>query len=492
MGRFRHRENRHERASTRRLRTAVTDLRDSIADLRALLSNVSSGCVTLDAKGRIGPERTAWFDEWFGAPGTGATLWGHLAPLAPEFATATELAWQEVQDGYLPAALTLAQLPTELMIDECVFRFLYRAIGTADPPDRVLVVVDDVSAECARKRADRDAAELTHFVETLLENRATASQFVRATTQLLDGLDHHIASPPPSLARDLHTLKGNAGCYGLESIAAAAHVLESAFETRGRLPGDEVARLADRWRQISQAVAPLLATAEGLVVDEEGRAELSEAIHRHDPTRALLGHVRALTLEPVERRLKGLAEQATAVASRLGKDVEVQIEGNGVRLDPTRWAALFPPLVHAVRNAVDHGIEPPEQRVAAGKPARGTLLLRARAHGRDLFVEILDDGRGVDVNRLIEKARAKSLAVPDDPLELVFVAGLSTAARVTDVSGRGVGMDAVADTARALGGMARFRSVPGVGSTLSLTFIDALSDDEAIAGALLALKAGAA
>ncbi|MBK7395707.1 MAG: Hpt domain-containing protein [Myxococcales bacterium] len=465
------------RASGRRLRTTVLQL-------RALLSNVSSGCATVDPDGVLGPERTAWFDQWFGEPRPGATLFAHLAPLAPEFAARTQQAWAEVREGALPPEVTLGQLPSELAIEECVFRFTYRNVDDHDPPQCVLVVVDDVSAEVAQRRVDQEARELTGLCQMLIGNRTGLEAFVRETTEFLTILDHSVAALPAGLARDLHTLKGNAACFGLRSISEKVHELESELESGGHLRGEVVGQVAERWRRIVDALGPILSRNDVFEVDVGQHAALLDAIQRRDPTRHLLDRVRALTLEPIERRLTASAEQARALASRLGKKVDVVVQPHGVRLDPTRWAPLFPPLVHAIRNAIDHGIETVDERARAGKPALGCLSLRAAASGADLLIEVADDGRGIDVARLVEKARLRGMPIPEDPLELVFASGLSTATAVTEISGRGVGMEAVAEAARTLGGTARIRSVLGVGTTLLLSFPGALTDDEIVGSAL--------
>ncbi len=468
-------------ASERRLRTTVHQL-------RALLSNVSSGCATVDLHGVLGPERTAWFDQWFGEPRNNTTLFAHLAPLAPEFAARTEAAWAEVREAALPPQVTLGQLPSELAIEDCVFRFTYRSVDDHDPPQCVLVVVDDVSAEVAQRRADQEARELTGLCQMLVGNRAGLETFVRETTRFLTLLDHSVATLPEGLARDLHTLKGNAACFGLRSISEKVHELESELASTRRISGELVGQVAERWRRIVDALGPILSRHDILEVDASQHAALLDAIQRRDPTRILLDRVRALTLEPIERRLNASAEQARALASRLGKKVDVVVQPHGVRLDPTRWAPLFPPLVHAIRNAIDHGIETAEERARAGKPAGGRLSLRAAVSGCDLLIEVEDDGRGIDVARLVEKAQQRGVPIPPDPLDLVFASGLSTAAAVTEVSGRGVGMEAVAEAARELGGTARMRSVLGIGTTLLLSFPRALTDDEIVGSALGAVE----
>ncbi|MEI9922525.1 MAG: chemotaxis protein CheW [Bradyrhizobium sp.] len=137
---------------------------------------------------------------------------------------------------------------------------------------------------------------------------------------------------------------------------------------------------------------------------------------------------------------------------------------------------MFEPLLHVLRNAVDHGIEDPERRAAAGKPAMGTVLLRGRRDAENVRIEVEDDGAGIDVNRVRAVARARGVASEEAlaamtdgaAIDLIFAAGFSTAATVTDLSGRGVGMDSVRTTVERMGGTVTLQSRPGAGTVVSL------------------------
>jgi two-component system, chemotaxis family, sensor kinase CheA len=171
-----------------------------------------------------------------------------------------------------------------------------------------------------------------------------------------------------------------------------------------------------------------------------------------------------------------------------GKEVEVAMEGRDTELDKTIIEAIKDPLTHLVRNAVDHGVEHPDVREAAGKPRAGTLLLRAFHEGGHVNIEISDDGAGIDAERLRAKALERGVITPDEAarmgereaLQLVFAAGFSTAAEVTNVSGRGVGMDVVRTNIERIGGTVDIATEAGVGTTfrvkipLTLAIIPAL------------------
>jgi chemotaxis protein histidine kinase CheA len=164
------------------------------------------------------------------------------------------------------------------------------------------------------------------------------------------------------------------------------------------------------------------------------------------------------------------------LATAFGKQIRLEMEGKETELDKTLIEAIKDPLTHLVRNAVDHGVESPDKRVAAGKPAEGLLFLRAFHEGGQVNIEISDDGAGIHLERVKQKALAKNLISSDQAARmndrelanLIFLPGLSTAEKVTNVSGRGVGMDVVKTNIEKIGGTVDIQSRPGQGTTLKI------------------------
>jgi two-component system, chemotaxis family, sensor kinase CheA len=183
--------------------------------------------------------------------------------------------------------------------------------------------------------------------------------------------------------------------------------------------------------------------------------------------------VRMIPVESVFLRFPRLVRDLSA---KLGKQVELVLTGKETELDRTVIEALGDPIVHLVRNSLDHGLESPEQRVAAGKPAVGTLEISARHAGGNVVITVRDDGRGIDPQRVAAKAVERGLLPPgseasvdmEQAIELLFSAGFSTAEQTSDISGRGVGMDAVRTTIRELGGEVELASEQGAGSTVAI------------------------
>lgn len=179
--------------------------------------------------------------------------------------------------------------------------------------------------------------------------------------------------------------------------------------------------------------------------------------------------VRRLRMVPFREATVHLDRAARDVAQATGKDVTLTIRGGEIEVDRVVLEALRDPLLHLVRNAVDHGMEPPAEREAAGKPGRGTITVTASLRGAEVLVEVADDGRGIDPGAIRTKLRERGAPVPADErdvLRTIFAPGFSTASVVTDLSGRGVGLDAVKTSVEALRGAVDVRS--GDGTTFSL------------------------
>jgi len=173
-------------------------------------------------------------------------------------------------------------------------------------------------------------------------------------------------------------------------------------------------------------------------------------------------------------------------AAKLGKQIDLQTHGSATELDKSLIERIIDPLTHLVRNSLDHGIETPDLRVAAGKPPVGILRLSAQHSGGNIVIEVSDDGKGLDRERLLKKAVEKGLPVSDNPSDeevwqLIFAPGFSTADIVTDISGRGVGMDVVRRNIQAMGGHVQLYSRAGKGTTtrivlpLTLAILDGMS-----------------
>ncbi|HEX2892596.1 MAG TPA: chemotaxis protein CheA, partial [Marmoricola sp.] len=204
-------------------------------------------------------------------------------------------------------------------------------------------------------------------------------------------------------------------------------------------------------------------------------AELLRTTHRLNLIAGELQEgVMKTRMQPIDTVWSKLPRVVRDLSVQLGKQGRVQREGRDTELDKTILESVKDPLTHLVRNAVDHGIESPEVRLAAGKPAEGTLTLRSFHEGGQVNIEICDDGAGIDPQRLRDRAVERGILTPDaaarmgdrEALGLIFAPGFSTAEKVTNVSGRGVGMDVVKTNIEKIGGLVDVHSELGLGSTI--------------------------
>jgi len=269
-------------------------------------------------------------------------------------------------------------------------------------------------------------------------------------------------------------------------VEFAAEQTESAPQPNEKVPAamrvdpariDRLVAIAGELVTAKNGLLPLAASARQLTGDE-GLSRRILASHKDierlvSELYSAVTRARLVSLDQIFRRFPRLVRET---AARLGKSVEFLVEGGELEADREIVENLFEPLLHLVRNALDHGIETEEQRLAAGKPAKGTVSLLARQRGDEVEVELRDDGRGLDPDRIKDAALGKGLISASqaetlseaDTLQLVFAAGFSTAATVSDLSGRGVGLDAVRAAVQRLGGSLGLESGLNAGTSFKL------------------------
>ena len=237
-----------------------------------------------------------------------------------------------------------------------------------------------------------------------------------------------------------------------------------------RVPAERLDEMMDRVGELVIAQSRLTQLA-GTAADL-GLRSVSEEIER------LSGELRdtmmVLRMMPVASLFSRFRRLVHDLSRETGKEIELITEGESTEVDKTVIDRLADPLVHLVRNSIDHGLEQPDARLASGKPAKGRVALSAHQTGGEVIITIKDDGRGINRDRVRAKAEASGLIQPgatladQDLLQLIFQPGFSTAQQVTNLSGRGVGMDVVKKTVEALRGTIDITSRPGEGSEVSL------------------------
>ncbi|HSF12655.1 MAG TPA: chemotaxis protein CheA [Erythrobacter sp.] len=251
--------------------------------------------------------------------------------------------------------------------------------------------------------------------------------------------------------------------------AAAAAAAAAAANQSVRIDLKKLDKLIDGVGELVIAQAMLTQR-----LSNESLAHIEELALLDTLVRDIQDHAMAFRAQPISSVFGRVPRLLRELAVSTGKHVRLVVSGESTELDKTVIERLSEPMTHLIRNAVDHGIEPPEERRAAGKDPEGTLTLSAEQKAGRIVIRISDDGRGIDRERVLAKAIKNGLVSPDAELsddeihQLVFAPGFSTAAAVSNISGRGVGMDVVRQNVKDLGGRITIESTPGKGATFTL------------------------
>lgn len=383
---------------------------------------------------------------------------------------------EQIFDDLLPEELNCEQVPSRIVRGDRVLRIQARAVrDAAGQVAQVLFGVSDVTELEAAERANRE----NQIVLRALKDPEPFRRFVADLNMRFGSVRDAVqAADDPRARRELHTIKGNASCYGMVELASRAHeieeharielppVLDLEAELDSFLRGHlQVLGIDPRSteREVYRVSADELAELERLV----GGATDLEALRR--ALAARIDHIRWL---PVRRLLGPLDTQIASLAERRGKDVTLRVVGSDVTVLPSRVGPVLAVLPHMLRNALDHGIEP---RGARGdKPAQAAIELVFRDAGDAWQIAVRDDGRGIDVDQLKLRAVELGLVEPgatlshDELCALIFAPKLSTAAEVSEISGRGEGMAAVADAVAQCNGTISVRSGHNAGTTIRI------------------------
>jgi two-component system, chemotaxis family, sensor kinase CheA len=357
--------------------------------------------------------------------------------------------------GDLAVAVDASNVPALSVLDpdSCFLSWQLR-LETDATREVIDQIFDWAEGDCELKITDESAATATPAAG------APAAAPSVASTVATENRPAEAARPYLTAVATAEPAEGpKQGLGDGSSIRVSTEKVDELMNTVGELVITQsmLTQLGDR---IEGGIAEQLRA--GLAQLERNVRELQESVMR----------VRMLPISFVFSRFPRMVRD---LGQRLGKNVDLKVTGDQTELDKTVLEKIGDPLVHLVRNSVDHGIEMPNARVAAGKSATGTIFLEAYHKGGNITVEVGDDGGGLNKDRIIEKARSRGLiaaneVVTDEAIyELIFTAGFSTAEQTTDISGRGVGMDVVRRNIKDLGGTIEVRSETGQGSRFIIT-----------------------
>lgn len=267
-----------------------------------------------------------------------------------------------------------------------------------------------------------------------------------------------------------------------ESVKAGSRITSS--ENTVKVATDRLDTLINTVGEL--VIAQSMVSRDVLALGSGEQRVKRNAAHLSKIARELQDLSMSMRMVPIQSVFQKMARLSRDVARKAGKEIDFQMSGGETELDRNVVEAIGDPLVHMVRNSIDHGVEAPERRASMGKPRAGRIELKAYHEAGNIVIRITDDGRGLNKTKLVEKALAAGIITPGQELteqevfKLVFHAGLSTAEKLTDISGRGVGMDVVRKNVEALRGRIDITSVEGKGTTfairlpLTLAVIDGL------------------
>ena len=442
-------------------------------ELKLVLDNIDQALATVTLDGCLQPERSRAFDVWFGPYLGKPALLEHIQPDG-RFAGLFRLGLTAIEDGFLPLAVCLDQMPRELSSRGRSFACRYLPIEEAGQVLALLLVMDDVTEARQKAEAEAEQRELLAAFSALMRDRNGFLSFVEEAEQLLSRLSQGQDGATAQWGA-LHTLKGSAATLGLHLLASRCHTAEDELAELGHWKAGTLAGIEARWRAIRAALRGVLPASltRTIEVSEAELQALTERAHGGESGTRIVAELRRLRAEPVRRALERQELHAKSLATRLGKPgLVVAIESDEIRLEPALWGPFWSALLHVVRNAVDHGIEPPDQRAAASKPEAGRIHFEARRSERGFRLTVTDDGRGIDWEaiRQLCRERGRPHEHRADLIEALTSEGFSTRRQVSETSGRGVGLSAVVAVVRELSGALELESEPGRGTRLTFWF----------------------
>jgi two-component system chemotaxis sensor kinase CheA len=359
--------------------------------------------------------------------------------------------------------------------------------------DTVRALLDAVEASGSDAAGDVDVDAVVAALRAVLEGEAPDGAEPATAAAVVEGPSDETPPYAAEAAPVVELIDEPVAETAAVPVADAADEAEPADAEPGRrgVVDSSVRVDVDLLDSLVQLVGELVLTRNQVLQRTEGQddVELVRAVQRLDLVASELQEgIMKTRMQPIGQVWSKMPRIVRDLAVQLGREVDLRMEGHETELDRSLLEALKGPLTHLVRNALDHGIEKPETRAAAGKPAQGRLLLRAFHESGQVVIEISDDGAGIDPDRIAAVAIERGVitreqAVRMEPREivnLIFRPGFSTAAEVTNVSGRGVGMDVVRTNIERIGGTVDMHSQVGVGTTcrvripLTLAIIPAL------------------
>ncbi len=433
--------------------------------MRLILDNAEQGFLTCELDGSIGSEYSKAIEGWFGKPREGQRIWDFLFDADnTRVATMFSMGWDQLTAEFLPFEVTADQMPKSFSFSGRHFSLSYTGIRDAEEKlQQLLIVASDVTAVINAGIKEREQQELLSMFQRISHDRVGFLEFFEDAERLVEAL--HNSKNAEEQFRIVHTLKGNCGQYGLPTVVEPCHVLESQLnETRSPLSHSEIAVIAQIWQQTSSRLVSLLGDRKKRTIelDESVCRDIVQRLKGGSNANDIADSIERWCLDPLGARLLRFAEDAKFLSSRLGvEDLDVEVQDQGIHLEPGSFAEIWSNMTHVIRNAVDHGLRGLEG-------VRPKLTFSAEREADKIRIRISDNGHGVSWEKVREKA--KSAGIPyknaEDLVNALFYDGLSTKSSVSETSGRGVGMSALKAAVLNYGGAIHVESEVGKGTSI--------------------------
>lgn len=463
--------------------------------LHTMLDSVGQGFLLFDIDGIVLPTYSRACETLFGMNPKGKKIWDVLRCTDKEKQTNElwlGLLFKGQHDFY-----SLRSLGPHRYLNGrgAIIQLEYFPVAPNGQLVSVVMVATDVTEELlAKEQAVRDRSQAAMIVKmarhssAFIRFNATLTDFVARAPALLDDLENG----GDVILRDLHTMKGTSSSLSIMSVADLTHALEEKIITYGtrdpRRHGELRAEIDGLLKRLARLGDDLRADFDRVIGARLGPGQTFRRIPGGE-TRQFLELLKAegadtlaaefahrFVNEPVGEQVAIYNEMAREIADRLNKSIKpIQVVNGDLQLDPEPYLPLFESFVHTFRNAIDHGIEPASRRQELGKDPAGEITVTFEPAFRDgrpwLRIEIADDGAGIDPARIRERAKQSGindLVSDDEILQLIFSSEFTTRAKVTEYSGRGLGLNVVKTEAEKLGGFVHARSQIGIGTRITI------------------------
>lgn len=464
---------------TGELKAERNELQKKNETISTIYSNVQSGFLLIDSSGVVQDGFTDSIAKLLSPqvrPGTRLTS---ALGLSERQSDHFLLLVEQIFEDIFPEHVSLAQLPTKYSVGGKTIRLESSVVRNSE--DKVRAILFTISDISDLERTEREN-QVNKALVTILQQKGAFTHFLSETKMLLDDCRRALkAGDQKRLRFQLHTIKGNATLFGMDNLAELIHQIEDESEIKG----EHIDSAETNIKAFVNSHSGVLGLDYGKLEEDYftvTRTQLGSLGRQLNTTsepktaKSVVSRwIVDLKRKPAKELVSPISKAGSIIASRIGKQVNFEVVNGDCMLDADYLRPVIQTLSHLVRNAVDHGVESADQRGSKGETA--TVRIECGLNDGNWFIKISDDGRGVNVDSLVKKAiDLKYLSAEDaaklshqEKLALIFRDGLSTAASITYLSGRGVGMSAVAEAVAALSGAINVSSEMHKGTEFTIT-----------------------